>query len=73
MNRLKKSATSDIVEEEWVLQLLRLIHDGDGFLIETAARKSDRSCIGAFLPDLFNVKYHCLWYLLSSSLERRYV
>ena len=29
------------------------------FLIVTAARKSDPSRIGAFLPDLFNVRYHC--------------
>ena len=39
------------------------------FLIVTAARKSGRSRIGAFLPDLFNVRYHCPWYLLNSSLE----
>ena len=43
------------------------------FMIVTAARKSDRSRIGAFLPDLFDVRYHCLWYLWNSSLARRYV
>ena len=40
---------------------------------ETAARKSGRSRIGAFLPDLFNVRYHCFWYFLNSSLEGWYV
>ena len=43
------------------------------FLRETAARKSGRSRIGAFLPDLFKVRYHCPWYLLNSSVERLYV
>ena len=43
------------------------------FLRETAARKSGRSRIGAFLPDLIKVRYHCPWYLLNSSLERWYV
>ena len=38
-------------------------------LRETAARKSDRSRIGAFLPDLFTVRYHCPWCLLDSSVE----
>ena len=33
------------------------------FLRETAARKSDRSRTGPFLPDLFKVRYHCPWYL----------
>ena len=42
------------------------------FLIVTAARKSDRSRIGAFLPDSSNVRCHCPWYLLNSSLDRRY-
>ena len=41
------------------------------FLSETAAQKSDRSRIGAFFPDLVNVRYHCPWYLASSSLDRR--
>ena len=41
------------------------------FLIVTAALKSDRSRIGAFLPDLFNVRYNCPSYLLNSSLDRR--
>ena len=40
---------------------------------KTAARKSGRSRIGAFWPDLFHVRYHCPWYLLNSSLERWYV
>ena len=40
------------------------------FLAETAARKSDRSFIGPFLPDLFKVRYHCPWYLLNSFGER---
>ena len=31
------------------------------FLIVTAARKSDRSRIGAFLPDLFKVRYQCFF------------
>ena len=43
------------------------------FLKETAARKSGRSRIGAFLLDLFKVRYHCPWYLLNSSVERWYV
>ena len=43
------------------------------FFIETAARKSDRSFIGPFLPDLFKVRYHCPWYLFFSSGVRRYV
>ena len=30
-NRSRKSAISDVVEEKWVVQLLRLILDGDGF------------------------------------------
>ena len=29
------------------------------FIIVTAVRKSDRSLIGAFLPDLFSVRYPC--------------
>ena len=33
-------------------------------LVVTAARKSDRSRNGAFLPDLSNVRHHCPWYLL---------
>ena len=49
-----------IAVEILVLQFPHLIHDEDGFLRESAARKSDRSRIGAFLPDLFNVRYHCL-------------
>ena len=40
---------------------------------ETAARKSGRSRIGPFLPDLFKVRYHCPLYLLNSSVERWYV
>ena len=40
------------------------------FLRETAARKSGWSRIGAFLPDLFKVRYHCFWYSLNSSGER---
>ena len=43
------------------------------FLIETAARKSDRSLTGPFVPDLFKVRYHCPWYLLNSSVETWYV
>ena len=43
------------------------------FLIETAARKSDRSLMGTFLLDLFKVRYHCPWYLLYSSGVRWYV
>ena len=34
------------------------------FLTETAVRNSGRNRIGAFLPDLFNVRYHSPWYLL---------
>ena len=56
-NHLRKSAISGIVVEILVLQFLHPIHDGEGFLSETAARKSDRSRIGAFLPDLFNVRF----------------
>ena len=57
--RLRKSAISCIVVEILVLQFPHLIHDEDGFWErERAARKSGRSCIGAFLPDLFNVRYH---------------
>ena len=48
-----------LLKKEWVLHVLRLILGGDGFLIVTAARKSARSRIGAFLPDLFNVRYQC--------------
>ena len=40
------------------------------FLIETAARISDRSLTSPFLPDLCKVRYHCL---LFSSEVRRYV
>ena len=40
------------------------------FLRETAARKSDRSRIGPFLPDMFKARYHCPWYLLTSCRER---
>ena len=29
------------------------------FINVTAVRKSDRSLIGAFLPDLFSVRYQC--------------
>ena len=42
------------------------------FLIETAARKSDRSFTGPFLPDLFKVRYHCPWFLFFSSGVRRF-
>ena len=68
-NRLRKSAISCIAAEILVLQFHHLIHDEDGFLRETAAPKSCRSRVGAFLPDLFNLRYHCPWYLLSFSLE----
>ena len=38
---------------------------------ETAARKSGRSRIGPFLPDIFKVRYHCCpRYLLKTSVER---
>ena len=43
------------------------------FFLETTARLSDRSFIGPFLPDLFKVRYHCLWYFVNSSGVRRYV
>ena len=42
-------------------------------LRETSARKSGRSRMGPFLPDFFKVRYHCPWYILNSSVERRYV
>ena len=32
-------------------------------MIVIAARKSDRSRIGAFLPDLFSVRHQCFGYL----------
>ena len=41
------------------------------FMIVTAARKSDRSRIGAFLPDLFHVRCQCFVYLRYSSLDGR--
>ena len=72
-SRLTRSAISCIAVEILVVQFLHLIHDGDFFLSESAARKPDRSRIGAFLPNLFNVRYHCPWNLLNSSLERQYV
>ena len=53
-----------LLKKEWVLHVLRLVLGGDGFrlrlqlesLIEVA---SAHSC-----PILFNVRYHCPWYLL---------
>ena len=39
------------------------------FFIETAARKSDRSFIGPFLPDLFKVRYHIVLGIFSFPLE----
>ena len=72
MNRLRKSAISHVVVEKLILQPARRTHGEDVFFRGTAARKSGRCRIGA-LPDLFKVRYHCPWYLLSSSVERWYV
>ena len=41
------------------------------FINVTAVRKSDRSLIGAFLPDLFSVRYQFFSYLSYSSKDRR--
>ena len=47
-NRLEKSIISNIVEEEWVLQFLRLILDGDDFWLrlqlESLIEVATRSC-----------------------------
>ena len=59
LNHLRKSAI--LCWRNLVLQLPRLTH-GE----ETAAPKSGRSRIGAFLPDLFKVRYHRPWHLLNS-------
>ena len=54
----KTNATFGIDEKGLVQVVLLLILGGDGrFMIVTAVRKSDRSFIGAFLPDLFSEMY----------------
>ena len=58
MNRLRKSAISCCAGD-----IGSAISSPDSrwrrFLSETAAGKYVRSRIGAFLPDSFNVRYHC--------------
>ena len=48
------NATFGFDKGELVQVALPQIHDGDGCIFVNASRKSDRSFIGAFLPDLFN-------------------
>ena len=61
------NATSGIDRGELVQVALLQIHGGDGAYFVSASRKSDRSFIGAFLPDLFSVIYQFVRYLSNSS------
>ena len=56
---LKMNAIVFVDLDGWALQLVLLIRSVDDFFIKTAARKSDRSFTGPFLPDLFKARYHC--------------
>ena len=60
------NATFGIGEGELVQVALLQIHGGRCVFV-SASRESDRSFIGAFLPDLFNVKYQFFRYLSNSS------
>ena len=60
-------ATFGIDEKGLVLVVLLQILGGDGFITVTAVRKSGRSLIGAFLPDLFSEIYQFFRYLSYSS------
>ena len=51
------NATFGIDKDELVQVAPLQIHGGDGAYFVSASRKSDRSFIGAFLPDLFRVIY----------------
>ena len=46
-NRLRTSAISDIVEEKWVLQLLRLIHNEDDIIMLPGEVDSLRDMFGS--------------------------
>ena len=64
----KTNATFGIDEKGFVHFVLLQILGGDGrSMIVTAVRKSDRSFIGAFLPDLFSEIYQFFFYLSHSS------
>ena len=54
----KTNATFGIDEKGWVLVVLSLDSRWRRFINVIAVPKSDRSLIGAFLPDLFSVRYH---------------
>ena len=70
---LKKDAISCIVLKKMGSSTFSPDSRYRRFLIETAARKSDRSFISRFSPYLFKLRYHCPGYLLCSSGEKRYV
>ena len=52
-----------LMKKELAQVALLQIRGGDGFKIVTAPRKSDRSFIGAFLPDLFSEIYQFFLHL----------
>ena len=70
---LKKNAISCIVLEKMGSSTFSPDSRCRRFLMETAARKSNRSFISRFSPYLFKLRYHCPGYLLCSSGEKRYV
>ena len=61
------NAIFGIDRKELVQVALLQIHGGGRCISVRASRKSDRSFIGAFLPDLFNVKNQFFLYLSNSS------
>ena len=58
----KANATFGIDEKELVLVVLLQILGEGRFIIVTAVRKSVRSLIGAFLPDLFSELYQLFFF-----------
>ena len=65
------NAISDTGRKESV-QVARLqTHGEDGAFFVNASQKSDRSFIGAILPDLFSEIYQFFFYLSNSSVDGR--
>ena len=60
-NRLRKSAISLYCSGDIGSAISSPDSRWRRFLRETAVRKSGRSRTGAFLPDLFKVRYHIFW------------
>ena len=65
------NAISDTGRKESVQVALLQTHGDDGAYLFNASRKSDRSFIGAFLPDVFSEIYQFFLYLSNSSVDGR--